>query len=204
MESDDSYSYSYSYSRSPSPARGGARSPPPDEPRRRAASAVLAVSNLTLDVTIAHLREIFELFGPVSTVELAIDRAAGLPKGYAYVEFASHDCAEAAARHLDDGEIDGRHVRVNFIGQSGGSRLERADAHRRRPEPPPPRPAMGPSGPPPPPPPPPPRGRSRSPPHWRRAPPPRSAAPPRRRRSPPPRRSPPRARRSASLARDGE
>ena len=85
MESDDSYSYSYSYSRSPSPARGGARSPPPDEPRPRAASAVLAVSNLTLDVTIAHLREIFELFGPVSTVELAIDRAAGLPKGYAYV-----------------------------------------------------------------------------------------------------------------------
>ena len=142
MESDDSYSYSYSYSRSPSPARGGARSPPPDEPRPRAASAVLAVSNLTLDVTIAHLREIFELFGPVSTVELAIDRAAGLPKGYAYVEFASHDCAEAAARHLDDGEIDGRHVRVNFIGQSGGSRLERADAHRRRPEPPPPRPAI--------------------------------------------------------------
>ena len=132
MESDDSYSYSYSYSRSPSPARGGARSPPPDEPRPRAASAVLAVSNLTLDVTIAHLREIFELFGPVSTVELAIDRAAGLPKGYAYVEFASHDCAEAAARHLDDGEIDGRHVRVNFIGQSGGSRLGECASVPRR------------------------------------------------------------------------
>ena len=112
-------SYSYSYSDSSS-----SRSPSPDGSRRaNGSSAVLTVSNLTPNVTIAHLREIFEPFGPVATVELAIDRAAGLPKGYAYVEFGSHGYAEAAARHLDEGEIDGRHVRVNFIGQSGGSRL---------------------------------------------------------------------------------
>ena len=33
------------------------------------------------------MREIFESFGPVSSVELAVDKAVNISKGYGYIEY---------------------------------------------------------------------------------------------------------------------
>lgn len=102
----DSDSYSYSSS-SPEPERGRG-------PARQ--TAVLRVRNLTRNVGVEHLREIFGLYGKIMSVELAIDQAVGLSKGYAFVEFATARLAEDAIHHMDGGEIDSQRVSVSFVG----------------------------------------------------------------------------------------
>jgi RNA-binding protein with serine-rich domain 1 len=52
-------------------------------------------------VTAGHLEEIFGLYGKVKKVDLAKDRALGLSKGYAYVEYEEREKAEQAQLYLD-------------------------------------------------------------------------------------------------------
>merc|ERR1719210_653419 len=75
---------------------------------------VLSVSNLSRNVNEDHLREIFGNYGKVREATLAIDKAVGLPKGYAYVEFSSEREAERAISYLNGGQIDGNVVKVEF------------------------------------------------------------------------------------------
>ena len=65
---------------------------------------VLRVTNLTRQVTAAHLREVFGHFGDVARVDLAVDATVGLSRGYAVVELASRADAEAAKASLDGTE----------------------------------------------------------------------------------------------------
>ena len=192
---DDRSDYS-DYSSSSESERGprrGAAAAKRDGPRK----AVLHVRNLTRNVNAEHLQEIFGNYGTVQNVELAVDHEVQLPKGYAYIEFADHDLAAAAVKHMDGGQIDSNVVSVGIVG---------APAAPKAAAPPPPRgryPNYGPArhdyGPP--------RRRGYSPPR-RHSPPPRrhrrsrsrspmrrDRSPPRRRdRSPPRRASPPRSR----------
>ena len=105
--SSSSYTYSSSRSRSPVPRRGrspssssSSSSPPRRAPRRgptdEPQKAVLHVKNLTRNVNEEHLREIFGNYGSIKNVELAVDALVKLPKGYAFIEFASVDLAKAA------------------------------------------------------------------------------------------------------------
>merc|ERR1719499_2787891 len=75
---------------------------------------ILSVSNLSRNVYEDHLREIFGNYGKVKEATLAIDKAVGLPKGYAYVEFASERDAESAIAHLHGGQVDGNVIKVEF------------------------------------------------------------------------------------------
>ena len=144
--SDSSSSYSYSSSRSRSSSRSPARrrdkrssssssssdssSAAPRRaqaaPRRGAADepqkAVLHVRNLTRNVNEEHLREIFGNYGSIKNVELAVDALVQLPKGYAFIEFASVDLAKAAVQHMDGGQIDSNVVSVAL---AGSQRLDR-------------------------------------------------------------------------------
>ncbi|CDJ45518.1 RNA recognition motif domain-containing protein, putative [Eimeria tenella] len=67
---------------------------------RRDRSCTLNVSSLSRNVKEAHLREVFGLYGVIRSCDLAIDKKAGIPKGYAYVEFDTQREAENALRHL--------------------------------------------------------------------------------------------------------
>jgi len=87
----------------------------------------LSVSNLSRNVNEDHLREIFGNYGKVRDAALAIDRVVGLPKGYAYVQYASEYDAERAIAHFHGGQIDGNIIKVEF--QS--DRRLRAKAERR-------------------------------------------------------------------------
>jgi RNA-binding protein with serine-rich domain 1 len=64
-------------------------------------SQILHVDGLTRNVTKQHLLEIFSIFGPLTTVDLAVDLAAGLSNGWAHIEFTTKKDAEEAQLRMD-------------------------------------------------------------------------------------------------------
>lgn len=68
---------------------------------KRVLECTLNVSSLTRNVREEHLRELFGLYGVIISCTLAVDKLAGIPKGYAYVEFDSVHEAELAREHLN-------------------------------------------------------------------------------------------------------
>ncbi|CAN7134183.1 unnamed protein product [Brassica rapa subsp. narinosa] len=112
-----SLSRSRSLSSSSRSVSSGSRSPPPRGKRKAAPiqeSLVLHVDSLSRNVNEGHLKEIFGNYGEVVHVELAMDRAVNLPKGYAYVEFKARADAEKALLFMDGGQIDGNVVKAKF------------------------------------------------------------------------------------------
>jgi cold-inducible RNA-binding protein len=72
----------------------------------------LYVGNLSFDTTQAKLQEVFEAHGQVTTVNVITDRYSGRPRGFAFVEMATEEGANAAIRALDGQEVDGRALKV--------------------------------------------------------------------------------------------
>lgn len=71
----------------------------------------LVVGNLTRNVSEEHLKEIFGTFGILVSVELAMDKAVNLPRGFAHVEFERREDAQKAIDYMHEGQIDGNVVR---------------------------------------------------------------------------------------------
>ncbi|KAL8425433.1 hypothetical protein Efla_003661 [Eimeria flavescens] len=99
---------------------------------RRDRSCTLNVSSLSRNVKESHLREVFGLYGVIRSCEIAIDRKADIPKGYAYVEFDSQREAENALRHLHGGVLDGKVLRVELSSKTHERHQGKAEA---RPQP---------------------------------------------------------------------
>ena len=76
------------------------------------------VGHLTRNVQAEHIQEIFSTFGTVKHVELAMDKAVNLPRGFAYVEFSKRSEAEDAQRLMDGGQLDGNQLRWVVLAQS--------------------------------------------------------------------------------------
>jgi RNA recognition motif-containing protein len=60
------------------------------------------------------LRELFEPYGEVVSVKIVKDRFSGRSKGFGFVEMASKDEGETAIQKLNDSDVEGRNIRVNF------------------------------------------------------------------------------------------
>ena len=71
------------------------------------------VGNMSYDVTDSQLRETFEEFGSVDTVNIITDRDTGRPKGFAFVEMKDDGEARAAIEKLNGMDLDGRNLKVN-------------------------------------------------------------------------------------------
>lgn len=71
------------------------------------------VGNLAYQITEEELRQAFEQFGEVTSVNLVKDRFTGQAKGFGFVEMASQADAEKAIKELDGTEISGRPMRVS-------------------------------------------------------------------------------------------
>jgi RNA recognition motif-containing protein len=110
-----------------------AESPGVHESRRGATaegvslSSKLFVGNLEFSTSQDDLMELFSQAGTVTEVFLPTDRATGRPRGFAFVEFADPEAAEAAIERFDGYELGGRPLRVNsaeerrpFAGGQGG------------------------------------------------------------------------------------
>jgi len=58
------------------------------------------IGNLERDVTETELRELFETFGQVASVNILKDRHSGQPRGFGFVEMPNKDEGQAAIESL--------------------------------------------------------------------------------------------------------
>ncbi len=71
------------------------------------------VGNLSYDTTEDDLRQAFESFGEVSSVNIITDKYTGKAKGFGFVEMSNQDEAKAAIEGLNSQEMNGRTLNVN-------------------------------------------------------------------------------------------
>jgi cleavage stimulation factor subunit 2 len=79
------------------------------------------VGNLAFNTTEEQLLQTFSEIGRVIKVRLVTDVETGKPRGFAFVEFEDPQAALSAIRNMNDYELNGRRIRVNF---SSSSHLE--------------------------------------------------------------------------------
>jgi RNA recognition motif-containing protein len=70
------------------------------------------VGNLSYHTTEDGLRKLFAEFGEVESVNIITDRATGRSKGFAFVEMASDQAAQAAIGALHGKTVDDRELNV--------------------------------------------------------------------------------------------
>jgi cold-inducible RNA-binding protein len=83
------------------------------------------VGNMSFQTTESELRTLFEPFGQVTRVHMAMDRETGRARGFAFVEMPNDAEAAQAIAGLDGKEAGGRNLKVNEArpkGESGPSR----------------------------------------------------------------------------------
>jgi RNA recognition motif-containing protein len=73
----------------------------------------LYVGNLPYTTDEQTLETLFAQAGPVETVRVMRDQATGRARGFAFVEMATEEAAQAAIAQFNDAEIEGRRLAVN-------------------------------------------------------------------------------------------
>ena len=85
----------------------------------------LFVGNLSFRTTEIELRTMFEPFGQITRIHIAMDRDTGRSRGFAFVDMPNDEEASRAMTALNGKELDGRALRVNEArpkGEGGGPR----------------------------------------------------------------------------------
>ncbi|CEP12481.1 hypothetical protein [Parasitella parasitica] len=113
-------------------------------------SRVVFVGNIPFELSEEQLIEVFKEVGPVASFRLLFDRDTGRPKGYGFCEFLDAETAASAVRNLNDYEIGGRQLRVDYAamddnqsrpshqggGGVGGNQNQNQSRHHSGPPPP--------------------------------------------------------------------
>src|SRR5438445_7303369 len=73
----------------------------------------LFVGNMSFQTTEGELRALFEPFGQITRVHVAMDRETGRARGFAFVEMPNDEEAAKAIAALDGKEVGGRNLKVN-------------------------------------------------------------------------------------------
>lgn len=73
----------------------------------------LFVGNLAYSVTENDLQDLFSAHGPVTEVNLMLDRNSGRSRGFAFVTMATKEGADAAIQDLHGKSHEGRNLTVN-------------------------------------------------------------------------------------------
>jgi len=98
----------------------------------------LYVGNLSFDTTENDLQDMFAAFGPVTEVNLIMDRMSGRSRGFAFVTMATPEGAQAAITGLAGQNIKGRDLTVNEArpkeegGRGGGGGGDRRGPRRQQ------------------------------------------------------------------------
>jgi RNA recognition motif-containing protein len=71
------------------------------------------VGNLAFNSTDHDLRQLFEPYGVVDTINVITDRDTGRSKGFGFVEMPDSAASKAAIQGLNGKELDGRALTVN-------------------------------------------------------------------------------------------
>jgi RNA recognition motif-containing protein len=73
----------------------------------------LFVGNLSFQTTESELRALFEPFGQIVRIHMAMDRETGRARGFGFVEMANDEDAKKAIAALDGKDVGGRNIKVN-------------------------------------------------------------------------------------------
>jgi RNA recognition motif-containing protein len=73
----------------------------------------LYVGNLPYSVTEGELRDMFSQVGEIADAAVVTDRYTGQSKGFAFVEMATDEGAQAAIQRFDGQDMGGRQLVVN-------------------------------------------------------------------------------------------
>lgn len=73
----------------------------------------LYVGNMSYSTTEQALKDAFAAYGDVTSVDIITDRMTGRPRGFAFVEMATEEAAQAAIAGMNGEELDGRALTVN-------------------------------------------------------------------------------------------
>lgn len=92
------------------------------------------IGNMSFNTTEDGLRQAFEAYGEVVSVNIITDRDTGRPRGFAFVEMSNEDEGNAAIAGLNGQEIDGRTLNVNVARQrdNSGGRGGGGGGYRKR------------------------------------------------------------------------
>lgn len=71
------------------------------------------VGNMSFNTTEDQIRQAFESYGEVTSVNLITDRDTGKAKGFGFVEMANDSEAKAAIAGLNSKEMDGRAMNIS-------------------------------------------------------------------------------------------
>lgn len=71
------------------------------------------VGNLSRDVTEDELKEAFEAFGKITSINIIKDKYSGESRGFGFVEMSSKDEAQSAIDGLNGTELKGQSLNVN-------------------------------------------------------------------------------------------
>ena len=71
------------------------------------------VGNLSFEVTEEELREAFEEFGEVASVNIIKDKFSGRSRGFGFVEMPANEEAKAAIDGLNGKDMKGRPLNIN-------------------------------------------------------------------------------------------
>ena len=72
----------------------------------------LFVASLPADFDDVDLKEMFELYGEVSSAKVIVDRATGKSKGFGFLEMEDDQQAKKAIKELDGSPISDRNIVV--------------------------------------------------------------------------------------------
>uniref|UniRef100_A0A7S2U696 RRM domain-containing protein n=1 Tax=Attheya septentrionalis TaxID=420275 RepID=A0A7S2U696_9STRA len=95
--------------------------PPPMQQQDQSQKHDIFVGNLAFTTTEEQLHQAFSEVGRLVKVRMVSDIETGKPRGFAFVEFEDPQAALSAIRNMNDYELNGRRIRVNF---SNSSHLE--------------------------------------------------------------------------------
>lgn len=71
------------------------------------------IGNLPSNITESELRELFESFGQIESVNLVKDRFSGESRGFGFVDMPSRKEAIAAIAGLNGKNVKGQSIKVN-------------------------------------------------------------------------------------------
>ena len=73
----------------------------------------LYVGNLSFDTDENGLRQLFNEYGPITSVRIITDRETGRSRGFGFVELDDASAALKAVTELNGSELDGRALTIN-------------------------------------------------------------------------------------------
>ncbi|OJK03541.1 hypothetical protein ASPACDRAFT_111359 [Aspergillus aculeatus ATCC 16872] len=82
-------------------------------PQRNNGTSIF-LGNIPYNLTEEQIRDILGTAGTVTKFRLMINQETGKPKGYGFADYADADSAASAVRNLNDYEVMGRKIRVDW------------------------------------------------------------------------------------------